>query len=195
MLNNYILKLTKAAEIKMTTSQDFFSQRMKYWRLHNQSGWMDCNGFGYIIYNKGINSLVTIELLSKWIFSFRQENRCHKSCVNKNTLGAQKWRGKEKPTKRSDMRVWPKLIMHLRWKGKVNQKQYIRMQSTNTCRVLSQISSHQLDQGISVSNLLSTHLISTLYYWHKYGKDIHEKPANCALNHVIDDVILFVLKE
>jgi len=47
----------------------------------------------------------------------------------------------------------------------------------------------------SISNLLSTHLISTLYYWHVYGKDIHEKPTDCALIHMIDDVILFVLKE
>jgi len=39
--------------------------------------------------------------------------------------------------------------------------------------------------NISVANLLST-----LYYQHEYGKDIQEKPANCALIHVIDDVIL-----
>jgi len=47
----------------------------------------------------------------------------------------------------------------------------------------------------SISNLLLTHLISTLYYRHEYGKDIHEKPANCTLIHMIDDFILFVLKE
>jgi len=47
----------------------------------------------------------------------------------------------------------------------------------------------------NVSNLLSTRLISTLFYQHEYGKDIHEKPADCTLIHVIDDIILFVLKE
>jgi len=45
-------------------------------------------------------------------------------------------------------------------------------------------------EPFSVSNLLST-----LYYRYEYRKDIHEKPADCALIHVIDDVILFVLKE
>jgi len=47
----------------------------------------------------------------------------------------------------------------------------------------------------STSNLLSTHVISTLYYQHEYRKDICEKPADCALIHMIDDVILFVLKK
>jgi len=47
----------------------------------------------------------------------------------------------------------------------------------------------------SASNLLLTRLISTLYYQHKYGKDIHEKLADCALIHMIDDVILLVLKK
>jgi len=47
----------------------------------------------------------------------------------------------------------------------------------------------------SVSNLLLARLISTLYYRHIYRKDIREKPADCALIHVIDDVIFFVSKE
>jgi len=33
-------------------------------------------------------------------------------------------------TKRGDMRVWPRLTMHLRWKGKANQKQYMCNQQT-----------------------------------------------------------------
>jgi len=51
---------------------------------------------------------------------------------------------------------------------------------------------------VSITNLLSTRLISlisTLYYQYVYRKDIHEKPANCTLIHMIDDIILFVSKE
>jgi len=47
----------------------------------------------------------------------------------------------------------------------------------------------------SISNLLSTHLILTLYYQHKHRKDIWEKPANCALIHAIDDATLLSWKD
>jgi len=50
----------------------------------------------------------------------------------------------------------------------------------------------------NVSKLLVTCLLSTLYYWYKCGKHIQEKPANCILVYVIDNVIpcviLFVLE-
>jgi len=46
--------------------------------------------------------------------------------VNENTLGAKTvaWPRKT-ATKRNDMKVWPRLIMHLRLKAKANQKPYI----------------------------------------------------------------------
>jgi len=50
-----------------------------------------------------------------------------------NTLGAKSGWPRKIVTKRSDTRVWPRLTMHLKWKSKANQKQYIR---NHICRVL-----------------------------------------------------------
>jgi len=67
-------------------------------------------------------------------------------------------------TKRGDMRVWPRLIMRLWWKGKANRKQYICNQQIYRVQQLdSQISSHQLEELHMQTKQLRGYPLSSRY--------------------------------